>query len=56
MDQKRIRIAIKVLDEIKTEFPETTDFVDDRLEQQCSKENMTVEQVSFLFICLEAKG
>ena len=56
MDKKRIRIAITVLKEIKNEFLETADFIDDRLEQECSKEKMIVEEVIFLFTCLEAKS
>ena len=55
-DQKRIKTAIKVPDEIKNKFPETAEFIDDRLEQECNKENMTVEEVTFLFKYLEAKS
>ena len=55
MDKRRIQIAMKVLDEIKIEFPETADLIDDRLEQECSK-NMAVEEVIFLFTYLEAKS
>ena len=47
---------MKVLEEIKNEFPETAEFIDDRLEQEFSKGNMTVEEVIFLFTCLEAKS
>ena len=54
MDKKRV--AMKVLEEIKNEFPETAEFIDDRLEQECSKENMTLDEVIFLFKCLEAKS
>ena len=56
MDKERIKIAMKVLEEIKNEFPEATEFIDDCLEQECSKENMTVEEVIFLFTCLGAKS
>ena len=38
------------------EFQETAEFVGDRPEQKCSKENISVEEVIFLFTCLEAKG
>ena len=55
MDKKRIKITMKVLEEIKNDFPEATEFIDDCLEQECSKENMTVEEVIFLFTCLGAK-
>ena len=46
---------MKPLEEIKNEFPETTEFIDDYLEQEYSKENMTRVEAVFLFTCLEAK-
>ena len=56
MDKKRIKTAIKVFEEIKNECLEATEFTYDCLEQECSKENMTVEEVIFLFTCLKAKS
>ena len=47
---------MKVLEEIKNEFPGTAEFIDDRLEQECSREYVTVEEVIFLFTCLEPKS
>ena len=47
---------MKVFEEVKNEFPETAEFIDDCLEQECSKENKTVEKIIFLFPCLEAKS
>ena len=55
MDKGRIKIATKVLDEVKTEFPETAEFIDDLLQEECLKENVTVEEALF-FTCLEAKS
>ena len=45
MDKRRIKIATKVLDEVKA--PETAEFIDDLLEEECLKENVTVEEVLF---------
>ena len=56
MDKKRIKIAMKKLEEVKNEFPETAEFINDRLERECSKEDISVEEVTFLFTCLEAKS
>ena len=53
MDKKRLKTAIKVLNEVKTEYLQ--EFIDDLLEQMCRKENMSVEEVIFRFTCLEAK-
>ena len=46
---------MKVLEEIKNEFSETAEFIDDCLEQECSKENMTLEKVIFSFHMPENK-
>ena len=53
---KRTKIAMKLLDEVKAEFLETAEFIDDRPEQECSKKNISVEEVIFLFTCLGAKS
>ena len=53
MDKRRIRIATKILEEVKAQFPETAEFIDYRLEQRYSKEKKPVEEVIFLFTCLE---
>ena len=41
MDKRRIKIATTVLDEVKTKFSETVEFIDDGLEQECWKENIS---------------
>ena len=48
MDKQRIKIANKVLEEVKTQFLETEELISDRLEQECRKENMSVDEVIFL--------
>ena len=50
MNKRRIKIAIKVLGEVKIQFPETVEFINDRLEQDCQKENMSVDEVIFFYI------
>ena len=54
MDKRRININMKVLDGVKERFPETKEFIKDCIEQECLNENITVEEVIFLFKCLEA--
>ena len=53
MDKRRLRIAEKVLDEVKVQFPETKKFISERIEQECSKENIPVEELIFLFTSQE---
>ena len=56
MDKRRIKIITKEMDEFKAKFPETKEFIDARLQQECTKENISVEEVIFLFTCQEAKS
>ena len=56
MDKRRIKIAMKVLHEVKEYFSETKEFIDDCTEQERLKENITLEEGIFLFTCLEAKS
>ena len=62
MDKKRLEIALAVLDAVNSRFPETQEFVDSTLKEECEKERMTVDEVIFykfksmvlkcLFFCL----
>ena len=51
MDKKRLRVALKVLESVKTKYPETKDLID----EECQKEKISVEEVIF-FTSLEAKS
>ena len=55
LDKRRIKIAIKVVDEVKAQFPETKEFIEEGLEQERSKENMWIEEVNVV-TCLEVKS
>ena len=55
MDKRRVKVILRVLDAVKLNFPETTQFIEDCLEQEYSKENMSFDEVIFLFTSLEAK-
>ena len=49
MEKRRLRITLKVLNEVKVQFPQTKEFIEARLQQVCFKENIAVENnVSFL--------
>ena len=48
MDKKRLKITIKVLNDVKPEFLETR--MEERLEEECSKENISVEEVIFYIL------
>ena len=38
MDKRRIKITMKVLNEVKTEYPQSAEFIDDLLQQEYRKE------------------
>ena len=55
-DKKRLKITLKVLNDVKQEYPETKKYIEDRLEEECLKENISVDEVIFLFTCRETKS
>ena len=38
--EQAVTIMVKVLEEVKNQFPQTVDFIDEKIEEQCSKENI----------------
>ena len=47
MDKKQLKIALAVLDAIKSRFPETQEFIDSTLKEEYEKERMTADEVIF---------
>ena len=50
MDKKLLKIALAVLDAGKSRFPETQEFIDTTLKEECKKEKMTADEVLFLLL------
>ena len=55
MDKKRLRVALTVLDAVKTKYPENKQFIDNTMEDECQKEKISSDEVIF-FTSLEAKS
>ena len=55
MDKQRLRAALKVLCEVKVQFPETKQFIEEAMEQESFKENISADEVIF-FTSLQAKS
>ena len=51
----KLKITLEVLNGVTAEFPETKEFIEERLEQKCAKENISVEEVTYIFGSLEAE-
>ena len=47
MDKQRLRVALKVLDEVRIRFPDTKQIIGDSIDQECLKENISVDEVIF---------
>ena len=47
MNKKQLKIALAVLDAIKSRFPETQEFIDSTLKEECEKERITADEVIF---------
>ena len=45
MDKKRLKIALAVLDAVKSTFLKTQEFIDSTLKEECQKEKMTAEEI-----------
>ena len=56
IDKSRVKITLKVLDDIKAEFSGTKKYIEERLEEECSKENISMDEVNFLFTYQEANS
>ena len=49
IDKKRLKIALAVLDAVRGKFPETQEFIDGTLKEECEKEKRTADEVIFCF-------
>ena len=47
MDKKRLKIALAVLNAVKSRFPATNEFTDTTLKEECEKEKITADEVIF---------
>ena len=47
MDKKRLKIALAVLNAVRSTFSETNEFIDSTLKEECEKERMTADEVIF---------
>ena len=55
MNKKRLKIALAVLDAVKSKFFETQEFIDSTLKEEWEREKMTVVEVFFLLLNLQKK-
>ena len=49
MDKKWLRVALSVLDAVRNKFrfPETNEFIDSTLKEECENERTTADEVLF---------
>ena len=49
MQKNQLKSALSVLDTVRNRFPETNEFIDSTLKEECEKEKMTADEVIFCF-------
>ena len=52
MVKQRLKIISRALEEVQSNFPDSMQFIEDCIEQGCLKENISVDEVIFLFTSL----
>ena len=55
MDKKQLKIALALLDAVRSTFPETNKFIDSTLKEECEKVKITADKVFFLLLNLQKK-
>ena len=53
--KERLRLALTILEAVKIKYPETKEFIDNTVEEECQKEKISANEVIF-FTSLEAKS
>ena len=48
MDKRRLRVALKVSEEVKVHFLDAKQFLEDLTDEECQKEKISVYKVIFL--------
>ena len=47
MGKKRLRVALKILKGVTVKFPNTKQFIDDAMEEECQKGRITADELIF---------
>ena len=55
MDKKRLRVDLTVLEAVKTQYPDTKQFIEDLIDEECRKKRISGDEVIF-FASLDAKN
>ena len=55
MDKIRLKVALAVLNAVRSTFPETNEFIDSTLKEEFEIERMTAEEVIFFTFKLAKK-
>ena len=48
MDKNRLRVVLTELEAVKTNYPETKQFIDNTMEKEYQKEKISADEVTFL--------
>ena len=49
---KKLKITLKVLENVSCKYPDTKDYIEKNLKEVCEGEGLTVEEVIYFVVCL----
>ena len=49
MDKWWLRVALRLLGAVKEQFPDTKQFIEDLIDEECQKEKISAEHVIFFY-------
>ena len=55
MDKKRLKIALAVLNAVRSTFSEIKDFPDSSLKEECERQKIIADEVTLLLLNLQKK-
>ena len=55
MNKKQLKIALAVLNAVRSRFTETNEFIDSTSKEECEEEKITADEVIFLLRNLQKK-
>ena len=55
LEKLKTNILLEIMNDIINEYPDTRDFIQQKLIEKCNREGISINKVFFLFASLEAK-
>ena len=50
MERRRTNILLELIDDIIVKYPHTEEYIQQKLQEKCKREGMSIETVNFIFL------